>query len=307
MATIDTTKPALTDTYTTILTTLRDQLAAQRRMFDGDTFSGTTPTGAIRYSAANSRLEKYNGTAWVELTVMTDAVLLTKLKNVDGASSGLDADLLDGQQGSYYTNITARLGYTPLNSTSYTAADVLAKLLTVDGASSGLDADLLDGQQGSYYSPVSGVNSVARRIIVNDGTNSMTQDGLYIGYGNANSGNTRIYGGGSTTNAVTIDGSGNVTATGNVTAYSDLRLKDNLQLMKNPLERVKQLAGFTFDRVDTGVRQAGLIAQDVEKVLPEAIVKAENGMLSVSYNGVVGLLVNAVNELRTRVEALEAA
>lgn len=72
----------------------------------------------------------------------------------DGAGSGLDADLLDGQDGSYYTNITARLGYTPLNSTSYTAADIKAKLLTVDGSGSGIDADLLDGQDGSYYTNI---------------------------------------------------------------------------------------------------------------------------------------------------------
>ncbi|SLK09540.1 gp53-like domain-containing protein [Novosphingobium mathurense] len=58
----------------------------------------------------------------------------------DGAGSGLDADLLDGQQGSYY-----------LPAGSYTAGDVRSKLLTVDGSGSGLDADLLDGYQGSAY------------------------------------------------------------------------------------------------------------------------------------------------------------
>ena len=74
--------------------------------------------------------------------------------NNDGSGSGLDADLLDGQDSGYYTNITARLGYTPLNSTAYTAADVKAKLLTVDGAGSGIDADLLDGQDGSFYTNI---------------------------------------------------------------------------------------------------------------------------------------------------------
>lgn len=72
----------------------------------------------------------------------------------DGAGSGLDADLLDGQDGAYYANIVARLGFTPLAASAYTAADVLAKLVTVDGAGSGLDADLLDGQQGSYYTAI---------------------------------------------------------------------------------------------------------------------------------------------------------
>lgn len=74
------------------------------------------------------------------------AAILGWLLTQDGSGSGLDADLLDGQQGTYYTDITARLGYTPLNAISYTPADVLAKLLTVDGAGSGLDSDLLDGK-----------------------------------------------------------------------------------------------------------------------------------------------------------------
>jgi hypothetical protein len=56
----------------------------------------------------------------------------------DGAGSGLDADLLDGQQGSWYTNIAARLGYVPWGPTN-------------DGAGSGLDADLFDGLDSSYF------------------------------------------------------------------------------------------------------------------------------------------------------------
>lgn len=60
----------------------------------------------------------------------------------DGSGSGADADLLDGQEGSYYTNITARLGYTPWHPGN-------------DGAGSGLDADLLDGQDGGFYTNIS--------------------------------------------------------------------------------------------------------------------------------------------------------
>lgn len=84
----------------------------------------------------------------------TAANVLARLLAVDGSGSGLDADLLDGQDGSYYTNITARLGYTPLNALTYTASDILGKLVTVDGAGSGLDADLLDGQDSSYYANI---------------------------------------------------------------------------------------------------------------------------------------------------------
>lgn len=59
----------------------------------------------------------------------------------EGAGNGLDADLLDGKEGAWYTDIVGRLGYTPWGPSN-------------DGAASGLDADLLDGQQGSYYSNI---------------------------------------------------------------------------------------------------------------------------------------------------------
>lgn len=69
----------------------------------------------------------------------------------DGAGSGMDADLLDGQHGSWYADVPARLGFAPLPAGSYNAFDVLTKLVTVDGAGSGLDADMLDGRQGSDH------------------------------------------------------------------------------------------------------------------------------------------------------------
>lgn len=92
------------------------------------------------------------------------AVILSWLLGLDGAGSGLDADTLDGQHGAWYADIAARLGFTPLNATAYTAADVLAKLITVDGAGSGLDADTLDGHQGAAYRRV-----VASSIVENGG------------------------------------------------------------------------------------------------------------------------------------------
>jgi hypothetical protein len=96
-------------------------------------------------------LDGQQGAYYLSASSYTAADVLSKLLTVDGAGSGLDADLLDGQSSAYYTDIPSRLGYTPLNAASYTAADVLAKLLTVDGAGSGLDADLLDGQSSAYY------------------------------------------------------------------------------------------------------------------------------------------------------------
>jgi hypothetical protein len=71
------------------------------------------------------------------------------------------------------------------------------------------------------------------------------------------------------------------------------------------LDRVRQLRGVTWDWKDTGTRGMGVIAQDVEKVFPDAVVTGEDGYLRVDYHGLVGVLVEAVKELADRVEELE--
>lgn len=98
----------------------------------------------------------------------------------DGAGSGLDADLLDGQSGAWYADVVARLGFAPLPAASYTAADVLAKLLTVDGAGSGLDADLLDGHSSAAF------RRVTESSLVEQGGYIVHADGLKETWGFVN-------------------------------------------------------------------------------------------------------------------------
>ena len=100
-----------------------------------------------------------------------------------------------------------------------------------------------------------------------------------------------------------VDGS--ITAGGNVTAYSDAKLKENLKVINSPLDKVISLTGYTFDRIDTGESQTGLIAQDVLKVLPEAVGCAEDGTLTLAYGNLVGLLVEAIKELKGEIEELK--
>jgi hypothetical protein len=73
------------------------------------------------------------------------AEILTAIKTVDGSGSGLDADLLDGQHGSYYYPASNPNGYT----NDQTAAEILTAIKTVDGSGSGLDADTVDGFNSS--------------------------------------------------------------------------------------------------------------------------------------------------------------
>lgn len=100
---------------------------------------------------------------------------------------------------------------------------------------------------------------------------------------------------------------GDILAGGNVTAYSDIRRKKDLLKIDNALNKVKQLTGYTYTNKKDNKRYTGLIAQDVQKVLPEAVHKEElDGHLSLAYGNMMGLLVEAVKELTRKNEILEA-
>lgn len=102
------------------------------------------------------------------------------------------------------------------------------------------------------------------------------------------------------------DQAGNFTATANVTAYSDERLKENIQVIPDALNKVMRLNGVTFTRKSNGERGTGLVAQNLQTVLPEAVLADEEGMLSVAYGNTVGLLVEAMKEQQAQIELLRA-
>lgn len=98
---------------------------------------------------------------------------------------------------------------------------------------------------------------------------------------------------------------GSLTAVGNIIAYSDARLKSNLVQISEAINKVSQLTGYTYTRKDNGQRQTGLIAQDVQKVLPEAVTENQEGILGISYGNLAGLIVEAIKELDIRIQTLE--
>ena len=107
-----------------------------------------------------------------------------------------------------------------------------------------------------------------------------------------------------TTPLFTIDYSGNTTSTGNVTAYSDSRLKKDLVKITSALDKIDQLTGYLYTRIDTGSRQSGLIAQDVQKVLPE-VVDASGEYMTLAYGNMLGLIVEGIKELREEIRGLK--
>lgn len=96
---------------------------------------------------------------------------------------------------------------------------------------------------------------------------------------------------------------GNFTATGDVTAYSDKRLKRNIETITNAVDTVSKLRGVNFEK--DGRSSTGVIAQEVEEVLPQVVHTASDGMKSVAYGNIVGILIEAIKEQQKEIEELK--
>jgi len=101
--------------------------------------------------------------------------------------------------------------------------------------------------------------------------------------------------------------SGNIRATGTITANSDINLKKNLLKIENALEKVEQISGYTYEfKLDDSKRHAGVIAQEIEGVLPEIVNKGNDGLLGVEYGNISALLIEAIKDLKSQNESLVA-
>ena len=111
-----------------------------------------------------------------------------------------------------------------------------------------------------------------------------------------------------------LDSSGNIVATGNVTAYSDARLKTDISTINDALGIVGKLRGVSYKWLKDGSDGIGVIAQEIEQVLPEVVLTnvttnpatgETTEVKSVDYGKIVGVLINAINELKAEVDELK--
>ena len=120
-----------------------------------------------------------------------------------------------------------------------------------------------------------------------------------------------------TTGALIVGGglgvNNTINAGGDVIAFasSDERLKDNIKPIENPLEKLSQISGNTFDwneekqNIYNG-KDYGVIAQEIEKVMPELVDTRDNGYLAVKYDKIVPLLIESIKELKKEIEELKS-
>jgi len=118
---------------------------------------------------------------------------------------------------------------------------------------------------------------------------------------------TNCLGIGSTTPTSRLDIIGDIRVSGIVTAgdfnsSSDIKLKTNIQTIANPIEKVLQINGVSFNWKESGKATMGVIAQEVEAVLPELV--SDTDPKSVNYNGLIGLLIECVKDQQRQIDEL---
>lgn len=208
-----------------------------------------------------------------------------------------------------------------LNSTEYIAADG-STITLLQGATAGDILDVVEYRMGigdtgpqGLPGPLSGVTSITTNgtyypVIVSGVGNVDPYISITSNYFSVNPSSGTL-----TTNQLNVVGATTVSSliasqvnvSGVCTALdfnstSDKILKDNIQRISNSIEKILQINGVTFDWKDTHQSSAGVIAQDVEKVFPEVVKTSDHK--TVNYNGLIGLMVEAIKEQQEQINTL---
>ena len=99
---------------------------------------------------------------------------------------------------------------------------------------------------------------------------------------------------------------GTFTATGDIIAYSDVRVKENIQDIDNALDKVTQLRGVEYNKIGSGEKSIGVIAQEIQKILPEVVQEDQDGMLGVAYGNITAVLIEAIKEQQKQIDELKS-
>ena len=174
-----------------------------------------------------------------------------------------------------------------------------------------------------YRTTASGINSFAI------GEETTASDYASLSIGRYNSVNSTVTAGGSaasfdTDNAAFVIGNGtgsstksdafvvyfngNATLSGDLTINSDERLKDNIQPLGSTLNKLHQIEGktYSFKKDEEHTPKIGVLAQEVQAVFPELVTEGGDGILSVNYQGLVPVLINAINEQEVKMSEQDA-
>ena len=269
--------------------------------------SGGVGIGKNLYVGGNTNIQgniDINGTLVVEgETTINDSLLINAANEVfriRNGSTSTDQFLVDTDNGNTTINGTTTIYGSTLidDSLQVNGAIVMNSSLNVSGITT-IQGNLYVGQNGGgnsiiyFYDDSANNYAPSLQFVDNASTinsNSIAENTFYF------------------SNRIFVDGQ--IETNGDITAFStsDERLKDNITPIDDPLAKVLSISGNTFDWNDKSDKEGsdvGVIAQEILKVLPEAVTTRDNGYLAVRYEKLVPLLIEAIKELSAKVENLE--
>jgi len=258
-------------------------------------------------------LQSYADTAEADAIATAAADATTK---ADAAQAAAEATAA-GANATLQTALESYADTAEADAISTAAADATSKanaaVVTANGYTDTAVANLVDSAPGSldtlnelaaalgddanYAASVTAAISAAQTAAQNYADANDANTTYTAGNGMSLSGTTFLMSGSYT---------GSFTATGDITAYSDDSLKTNVQVIDGALGKVEAIRGVTFERIEDGSVSTGVIAQELKAVLPEAVHTDAEGVHSVAYGNITGLLIEAVKELSAQVEELKA-
>ncbi len=268
---------------------------------NGDVFNGNTKTSStsgetVSFDIPNPTI---TGQAPNKLSAVFDEVTVKERLLVEGGASGKVLSQFDGPV-NFNKDLRIKSVATFNNTVRLTqGADSTAPhngdLIVAGGVGIGKSVNI----GGTLYCSTVRFGNI-KLAVTDDNTIDTTSGNLSIGATT-----------GSRVNILTNTTiTGVLSVTDDITAFwtSDERLKDNITPIDDPLAKVLSISGNTFDwneKSNKSGHDVGVIAQEIQAVLPEAVVTRDNGYLAVDYHKVVPLLIEAVKELSAKVESLE--
>lgn len=279
---------ATTGVITSSITQYTDALARAALSFTAGSGAYNSTTGVFTIPTNTTHLT--NGSGYITAAQTYFIGTTSNALNRASGAQTLTGVSIDGNAATA-TSATSATSATTAGTCTGNAATVTNGVYTTgDQSIAGLK-----NFTGAYLN-VSGVSGSYNGTIYFGGTRQIRQVTSTNSWEMVNAANTAVI--------FTFDNSGNFTAAANVTAYSDERLKKDWTSFDGSfVDRLAEVKSGTYTRIDTEDRQAGVSAQSLQKLIPEAVHENEDGVLSVAYGNAA--MVSAI-ELAKEIRALKA-
>ena len=164
---------------------------------------------------------------------------------------------------------------------------------------------ILEGNGAAYFNFLA-PNNYESGVLFGKASDIVSGGIIYNNPGNPNSLQLRTNG---NITRMIIYNNGNAWLQGTLIQASDARLKKDIALLRNPLQKIMQLNGYTYhwknEQADNNL-QTGVLAQEVQKLFPELVTENKDGLLAVNYSGLIPVLIESIKEQQKQIDELKS-